>query len=62
MVIVWDLTVFNHLLGLDERPEVWAVKEPREADHWAHADPSRFWCQNDEKGNGGRVDSKHSMI
>lgn len=51
----WDLPVFSRFLGSDKGPEVGAVKELREADHWTHADPSRVWRQNDEKGNGGDV-------
>lgn len=44
-------------LGPDEGPEVRTVKEPGEANHWTDANACRVWCQNDEKGHWGTLNS-----
>ena len=45
-------------VGLDKRPEVWALQEPGEADHRTHADACRVWRQNDEQSHRGTETTK----
>lgn len=56
----WHL--FNNCLRLlpesDEGLKVWTVKEPGEADHRAHVDPSWIRCQDDAKGYGGKLNTQ----
>lgn len=58
---LWKFITTLLSVGPDEGPEVWTVKESREANHRTYADPCRVWCQNDEKGHWGTPNSNHQI-